>query len=63
MLSHFYNRTIDVEETCVYGTDKECIEQLRRLKETGTKTLIFNPVADHFAQAEILARDLIPALA
>ncbi len=62
MLSSFYNRSIDVEQTCVYGSERDCAEQLRHLKETGTRTLILNPVTDHLQQAEILARDVIPAI-
>ncbi len=61
-LSTFYQRSMNVEETCVYGTARACAEQLNHLKETGTKTIIFNSVAEHFAQAEIIARDVIPSI-
>ena len=62
VLSAFYKRGIDVDGTCVYGTQRDCVERLNHLKEAGTKSLIFHPVADHFRQAETLARDVIPAI-
>ncbi len=62
MLSSFYNRSMDVERICIYGSERQCAEQLRHLKETGTRTLILNPVAEHLQQAETLARDVIPAV-
>ena len=62
ILSSFYGRVMNVDETCVYGNEKSCIERLRSLMEGGTKTLILNPVADHLQQAELLARDMIPSM-
>ena len=62
MLFEFYNRSIDVETTCVYGSDRDCTEKLSRLRETETRTLILNPVEDHLQQAETLARDVIPGV-
>lgn len=62
VLSAFYKRAFDVDGTCVYGTQRECVERLNHLKEAGTRSLIFHPVADHFRQAEILARDVITAI-
>ncbi len=61
-LSAFYGRSIDVDRICVYGTERDCIGKLSHLRETGTKTLIFHPVADHFGQAEAIARDVLPRL-
>lgn len=61
-LSAFYGRSIDVDRICVYGTERDCIGKLSHLREAGTKTLIFHPVVDHFGQAEVVARDLVPRL-
>ena len=61
-LSAFYGRDIDVDHTCVFGTEKDCVGKLSHLRDAGTKTLIFHPVVDHFGQAEVIARDVVPRL-
>ncbi|MBI2183350.1 MAG: LLM class flavin-dependent oxidoreductase [Thaumarchaeota archaeon] len=61
-LSAFYGKRFDVEGLCVYGGDKECAEHLARFVDAGARTLILHPVSDQLQQAEILAKDVIPAL-
>ncbi len=48
--------------TAVYGGAQDCVDGLGEVVEEGIDLLMCNPVGDLHAQAEILARDVLPKL-
>jgi probable F420-dependent oxidoreductase len=59
----FYGGPELAERVAVYGPVEACVEQLADVARGGAELIVLNPVFDEERQAEILAAEVIPALA
>jgi hypothetical protein len=59
----FYGRPELADRVAVFGPPEACIEELAEVVRSGAQLIVLNPVFDEQRQAEILAAEVIPALA
>ncbi len=62
-LAGLYGRRLEtVEAAAIAGTAQDCVRELRRVAEAGAELILFTPLFELAAHAEVLAAEVIPAL-
>ncbi len=63
-LERLYGRRVaPIEAAAVAGTVQDCVREVRAVADAGAELILFTPLFDQAEHAEILAAQIIPALA
>jgi probable F420-dependent oxidoreductase len=58
----YEHRSADIEAAAVAGTPADCAIKLREVADAGAELILFTPMFEQAAQAELVAREVIPRL-
>ncbi len=63
-LQRLYGRRVaQIEAAAVAGTPQDCVREVRTVADAGAELILFTPLFDQAEHAEVLAGQIIPALA